>query len=122
MTYCSSVASLCALEKRVHVTDPSLLPPQMMVQYDAPDDLPLRRIEIDDLPPDWISQEIHTQQQGDDWLDGVAEVLLTIPSVVVPIAGAPDRNVLINHRHADAARIRIVDVMPFTLDPRLFKP
>ncbi len=106
----------------MHVTDPSLLPPQLMVQYDAPDDLPLRRIEIGDLPSDWITREIDTQQRGDIWLDGVAAVLLIAPSVIVPIASAPDRNVLINHRHADAARIRIVDVVPFTLDPRLFKP
>jgi len=63
VTYCSTVPSLCALEKRVHVTDPSLLPPQLMVQYDAPDDLPLRRIEIGDLPSDWITREIDTQQQ-----------------------------------------------------------
>jgi len=28
VTYCSTVPSLAALEKRVHVTDPALLPPQ----------------------------------------------------------------------------------------------
>src|SRR5258708_35178333 len=122
VTYCSTVPSLGALEKRVHVTNPGLLPPQVMVQYDAPDDLPLRRIEIGDLPSDWITREIDTQQRGDIWLDGVAAVLLIAPSLIVPIASAPHRNVLINHRHADAARIRIVDVVPFTLDPRLFKP
>jgi len=122
VTYCSTVPSLCALEKRVHVTDPGLLPPQVMVQYDAPDDLPQRRIEIGDLPPDWIAREIDTQQRGDIWLDGVAALLLIVPSVIVPIASAADRNVLINHRHAGAARIGIVDVVPFTLDPRLFKP
>jgi hypothetical protein len=40
----------------------------------------------------------------------------------MPIANAPDRNVLINHRRAEAASINIVRVIPFTLDPRLFKP
>jgi hypothetical protein len=49
-------------------------------------------------------------------------VLLFVPSVVVPIANVPDRNVLINHRAEQAASITIVDITPFTLDPRLFKP
>jgi hypothetical protein len=40
--------------------------------------------------------------------------------VIVPIGGAPDRKVLINHRRTDAARIRVVNTSPFTFDPRLF--
>jgi hypothetical protein len=59
---------------------------------------------------------------GDQWLDSQAEVLLLVPYVVVPVAHVPDRNVLINHRVAAAASIKIVQVSPFTLDPWLFKP
>jgi RES domain-containing protein len=122
VTYCATVASLTALEKRVHVDDPALLPPQAMVAYDIPDGLSMRRIEIADLPADWAMREVETQQAGDAWLDGAAELLLIVPSVIVPIEAAPDRNVLINHRHPDAARITIVAVVPFALDPRLFRP
>ena len=39
VTYCATVPSLCALEKRVHVVDPALLPDQVMVEYEAPEDL-----------------------------------------------------------------------------------
>ena len=46
----------------------------------------------------------------------------TVPSVIVPIANAPDRNILINHRAANVSAIRIEATTPFTLDPRLFKP
>jgi hypothetical protein len=49
------------------------------------------------------------------------KVLLFVPSVIVPIAKVPDRNVLINHRVYDAASIKIVEIAPFTLDPRLFR-
>lgn len=122
VTYCSTVASLTALEKRVHVTDPGLLPPQVMVAYDVPDNISSRTIDIDDLPTDWTTHETYTQGIGDRWLDTATEVLLVVPSVIVPIASAPDRNVLINHRAASAALITIADVTPFTLDPRLFKP
>ena len=64
----------------------------------------------------------HTQSISDRWLDSRAELLLFVPSVIVPIANVPDSNVLINHRLAEVAAINIVQVVPFTLDPRLFKP
>ena len=122
MTYCATAPSLTAWEKRVHVTNPALLPPQVMVAYELPDSLSSRKIGIDDLPPDWITHETHTQGLGDRWLDLAAEVLLFVPSVIAPIADALDRNVLINHRVADTSLIKIADVTPFTLDPRLFRP
>jgi len=122
VTYCATVPSLAALEKRVHVTDADMLPPQSMIAFDVPDDVPVRRVEIHALPRDWASRETHTQQLGDEWLDSGAETVLLVPSVVVPMADAVDRNALINHRKADAARITIVHVLPFTLDPRLFRP
>ena len=55
VTYCSTGPSLATLEKRVHVADPALLPPQVMVAYDVPDGISLRRIEIDELPADWVT-------------------------------------------------------------------
>jgi RES domain-containing protein len=122
VTYCSTVPSLAALEKRVHVTDPTLLPPQAMVAYELPDGISKRTIDIPNLPPDWTTHETHTQAIGDRWLDSVAEVLLFVPSVIVPIANVPDRNVLINNRAANVASIKIAEIMPFTLDPRLFRP
>jgi RES domain-containing protein len=122
VTYCSTVASLTALEKRVHVSDPALLPPQALVAYDVPDNISQRTIDPKDLPADWTTRQTDTQSVGDQWLDLATEVLLFVPSVIVPIASAPDRNVLINHRAAKAAAIKIAEISPFTLDPRLFNP
>jgi len=121
VTYCSTVPSLAALEKRVHVTDTSLLPHQAMVEYAVPDDGPVPNISFDHLPNDWASHEIHTQKLGDAWLDECTELILVVPSVIMPIASAPDRNVLINHRHSSSARITITAVTPFTFDLRLFQ-
>lgn len=122
VTYCSTVPSLCALEKRVHYRSPDLLPAQIMVEYLVPDDLPRSEIGIGDLPGDWHRKTAHTQQLGDEWLDRHGEMLLIVPSVIVRIATALDRNVLINHEHPDIGQIAIVDAEPFTLDPRLFGP
>jgi RES domain-containing protein len=122
VTYCSTVPSLTALEKLVHVIEPELLPPQAMVSYHAPNTLSVRTIGLDELPSDWADRETFTQQLGNEWLDRAEETILVVPSVIMPLTEASDRNVLINHGRADAARIRISAVVPFTLDERLFRP
>ncbi|HLI21798.1 MAG TPA: RES family NAD+ phosphorylase [Stellaceae bacterium] len=122
VTYCSTVPSLAALEKRVHVADPALLPPQAIVAYDVPDDISQRSIDLAMLPSDWVKREVATQRIGDQWLDAAEEALLIVPSVIMPLANATDRNVVINHRHAAAGRIAIANVIAFSLDPRLFAP
>jgi RES domain-containing protein len=120
VTYCATVPSLCALEKRVHILDPALLPNQVMVEYEAPEDLPKREITLADLPADWGRRETLTQRIGDNWFEAGRDTLLVVPSVIVPLAAAADRNILVNHRHTGAARIRTVSAISFTLDPRLF--
>ena len=120
VTYCATVPSLAALEKRVHVTNPDLLPAQAFVEYETPQDVPIRTIAASDLPRDWALRETRTQALGDEWLDSVREALLVVPSVVIAIESAPDRNVLINHRHSATRSIRTVAVTPFTFDARLF--
>jgi RES domain-containing protein len=122
VTYCSTVPSLAALEKRVHVLSPSLLPPQNLVAIDVPDDAHRKVIAITGLPPDWTFREAHTQALGDAWLDAALELLLFVPSVILPFADVPEQNVLINHRAAGAGRVSVAEASPFTLDPRLFSP
>jgi RES domain-containing protein len=121
VTYCSTVPSLTALEKRVHVTDTNLLPPQAMVEYAVPDDAPVHNVSFGQLPNDWALRETHTQTLGDAWLDECTELILVVPSVIISIASAPDRNVLINHRHSDSTKVTITAVTPFTFDQRLFQ-
>ena len=120
VTYCATSPALCVLEKLVHVEDPMLLPELMMVRYDAPDDLAIETRGPIDLPQDWRQQESWTQQQGDRWHDLLSTPLLRVPSAIVPLDQSPDLNVLINHHHPAAARVSIVAVDPYVLDPRLF--
>src|SRR6266545_3069529 len=104
VTYCSTVPSLAALEKRVHVTDPGLLPPQALVEYEVPDNVGIDTVSMESLPSDWTTREKHSQRLGDEWLDRATEALLIVPSVIMPIKNATDRNVLINHRHDGVER------------------
>lgn len=119
VTYCSTSPALCVLEKLVHIEHPALMPALMMVRYDGPDDLGVERLGLSDLPADWRRQEVWTQQRGDQWHASLATPLLRVPSAIVPVDQSPDVNILINHTHKDAARISVISVEPFVLDPRL---
>ena len=121
VTYCATGPALCLLERLVHVKDVSRLPEDStLVQYHAPDDTALDIRPLEKLPMKWRSDGNVTRSIGDAWLDGGSGALLAVPSVVVPIAGSDDRNILVNHRHPDAGRISIAGIERFEFDPRLF--
>jgi RES domain-containing protein len=120
VTYCATVPSLCVLEKLVHIEAIEDLPDDLrMVEYEAPDDLAMDVWELDDLPPDWRRNELDARTRGSGWLRRATAPLLRVPSVVVAEAEAPDRNIVINHRHPEHRRIVIRAVRPFAIDPRL---
>ena len=105
----------------MHIDDAALLPDEMMlVRYDAPDALNVEEVPLDSLPDRWRMSRSLTMAMGNTWLDGVSACLLRVPSVIVPVADTGDRNVLINHRHEDAASIAVSRIEPFRYDPRLF--
>ena len=120
VTYCATSPALCVLEKLVHVEDPTLLPELVMVTYEIPDTVKIEDMQLKDLPTDWRGREAWSQETGDAWHEGRATLLLRVPSAIVPIAGSPDLNVLINHNHPATADIRIIGEAAFSLDPRLF--
>ena len=120
VTYCATSPALCVLEKLVHVEDPTLLPELVMVAYEIPDAVGVEDIPLDALPADWRRREAWSQGRGDDWHARRSTLLLRVPSAIVPIAGSPDRNVLINHTHPSTADVRVVGYEDFLLDPRLF--
>lgn len=121
VTYCATGPALCLLERLVHVRDFDSVPDAtMLVRYHAPDGLALDVQPLERLPPWWRADADTTRSIGDDWLDGTSAPLLAVPSAVVPVAASDDRNILVNHRHADAERIAIARMERFEFDPRLF--
>ena len=120
VTYCATSPSLCVLEKLVHIQDPELLPALVMVRYAVPDHLGVATIAVTELPQSWRRQESWTQQRGDRWHVTLDTPLLQVPSAIVPLAGSPDLNVLINHRHPAVAEISVISAENFVFDTRLF--
>jgi RES domain-containing protein len=119
VTCCATSPSLCVLEKLVHIEDPALLPDLVMLTYDVPDYLACEIVAFEELPTDWRQQEAFTQRRGDDWHQARVAPLMQVPSVIIPLVGSPDQNVLINHAHPDVAAIRRVAAVSFALDARL---
>ncbi len=119
VTYAATSPALCILEKLVHIEDPSLLPALIFVCYRVPPAVRREQITLPELSLHWTRTPEQTQALGMVWLTGRTAAVLEVPSAIVPLAGAPDRNVLINHAHADAAMIQIDRLEPFTLDHRL---
>jgi RES domain-containing protein len=71
------------------------------------------------LPAQWreTPHRPDVQGYGDAWIASGEALALNLPSVLCEQA----RNLLINPEHADASKIIIESVEPFTLDPRLQK-
>ena len=115
--YTSEHLSLAVLEALVH-TAPDLLPDDLTAyRIDVPDDLASRAFDAFDigaLPAQWRDPDV-SGRLGDAWAGSDDNALLVVPSLIVP----QERNVLLNPRHPDAGRIRVVGAEAFAFDSRL---
>jgi RES domain-containing protein len=119
VVYCAASAAPAVLEVSVHLDLPlELLPDDyVLMRIEAPDDLALRTIRPADLPNGWRSREDLCRPIGDLWLAAGSTALLGVPSAIVEV----ERNVLLNPRHVDAARIVVKEIVPFGWDERLLR-
>jgi len=88
-----------------------------MLKVEAPDDIPVRRVEVGSLPEGWASDLATSRSLGDEWLASGESALLEVPSAIL----SDTWNVLLNPLHPDAARIKVVGQRAYPYDRRLFK-
>jgi len=121
MVYASSTVSLCLLEFFVHfdpdVADISLL----NLEYrwaDIPDRSSTLEILEKDLPSDWkeFPWPQSTQEIGTKWMNEAEHLVVSVPSVVVPI----ERNFLTHPVHPECAKSQIGATSTLDLDRRLY--
>lgn len=118
MVYTSGSISLAILETLVNIQDLGDLPGKLVfIPADLPNDLPIRRVESQSLPPHWRSSPISsvTQDLGKRWFLEDGEAVVAVPSVMVPT----EINYLINPRHAGFSSIIVHKPQPLQIDPRL---
>jgi len=117
MVYTSASRALCTAEVAVHVPLGIVPADYELVTIDIPDDS-VTEAHIRDLPVDWQSfpHSNSTQKLGDRFVHEGKFLVLKVPSVVVQ----GEYNFLINPKHEEAAKVRVVNKEPFLFDKRLF--
>ncbi len=119
MVYTSMSLSLAVLEVFVHMPKEAEPDDYVAVRAELPvDALTMERLVLKKLPSNWKQVESPaTQAIGAAWAQSRRSLVLMVPSVVVP----GEWNVIVNPRHADAGKIRIVETTPFRFDTRMFR-
>jgi RES domain-containing protein len=115
--YTARNRALATVEYLVHVPI-AIIPKNLrMATLDVPDAAPAATIAVEDLPPNWdhYPPPPRLAKIGTDWVTGNLQLLLFIPSAVVP----GEHNVLINPSHPDMKYVKILDVEVYQFDKRL---
>lgn len=116
IAFAAQSESLATLEYLVHATSDAYFDDTVIVVAEL-DDRYVAALNTAVLPKDWRSfpPAASTQRIGDEWIASGSSVALEVPSAVVP----RERNVLINPRHGDFAKLRVTSIEEWGLDPRL---
>ncbi|MGH8857197.1 MAG: RES family NAD+ phosphorylase [Polaromonas sp.] len=118
MLYTAPSIAMACLETIVHLDGSKSLPlNRYLVRIDVPDDVwaqvttmdAASHVGWDALPAGKVSID-----WGTKWCAGMTSALALVPSVVVP----EEFNVLVNPRHADAAKLRAAKIRKWMYDPR----
>jgi RES domain-containing protein len=117
IVYTATSAALAALEVLVHV-DPLTAPTDLrLLAIELPDDLSTEGLEPVTLPEGLhsVPAPASLQTLGSSWLTSGRTAALNVPSAVITV----EHNFLLNPRHPEAQRIRIISDEAFTFDTRL---
>ncbi|WP_048440524.1 RES family NAD+ phosphorylase [Caenimonas sp. SL110] len=117
MVYASSSIALAVLETLVHLGACGLPLNRYLVRIDVPSDLVAsaaraqadRLVGWDALPAGKVSVD-----WGSTWCASASSLVALVPSVIV----AEEFNLLLNPRHADAAKVRATKIRKWLYDPR----
>lgn len=116
VVYSSSSLSLAALETLVHAERRRFFEEYVAFRLRLPEELTLE-LRAGDLPEDWQARAVSegARQIGDAWPEAEASVVLSVPSVIVPV----ERNFLLNPLHPRFSELVIDAPQTFRFDSRL---
>lgn len=119
LIYTAKNRSLAMAEVAVHLTLATLPEDYVIVTIHIPDNLPVKKIEAESLPQNWknFPHPNSTQNIGDNFVIENKYVAMMIPSVVTH----GDFNVVINPKHKDFKKVKIIKIEAFPFDKRIFK-
>jgi len=117
--YSASSRSLAALENIVHMGTVELIDFYRVMVIYIPDDIPILRVNENDLPENWFLKgekgfEI-CRTIGDFWYNSINYLILQVPSVIVK----NEFNYIINTKHPDFKKVQLINSEPFFFDYRI---
>jgi RES domain-containing protein len=115
--YTGENKEIALLETLVHT--PSLLIPELdILTLDIPDNS-ITAIEITDLPKNWAvyPAPVILSEIGERWVREYKTIALKVPSCIIYSA----HNYILNCRHPEYSKIRLIDQKKFKFDTRLMK-
>ena len=114
--YTTQNISLAVLEILVR-TDMQTIPISYhLIKIDIPNAIEPQLISSDKLKKDWKNDIGYTQWMGDEFIKSANSLLLKVPSAIVD----EENNYVINPKHNDFKKVKIVKVNKFQFDKRLF--
>lgn len=117
--YTAGNRSLAMAEVAVHFSVATAPPNYKMLTIFIPDDISMTTLRIKDLPGDWsiFPHSDSTKKFGNQFISENKYCVLKVPSAVTK----GDFSFLVNPRHPDFSRIKIINTEDFTFNSRLLK-
>jgi RES domain-containing protein len=117
VVYASASLALAAVETFVHLGEDSLALRFVYFRIQIPDGIAIRHCRRP--PANWRAEPPAeaSMRYGSRWLRSGRTAVLEVPSAIVP----SERNYLLNPAHADFARLRVSNALPFLFDPGMWK-
>lgn len=118
MLYTSESIALCTVEIAVHMPLGIVPLDYYLVRIELPDLEELPEVKPENLPEAWKSfpHANLTQEIGDNFILEENHLILKVPSATVQ----GNFNYLVNPRHPDFNKVKVLDAVPFEFDKRLF--
>lgn len=119
LVYTSLNRSLAMAEVAVHFSLATMPDDYVIMTISIPEKISIEKINASDLPDDWntFPHSTFTQAIGDKFVSENKNCLLQVPSAIT----SGDFNILINVKHPEFSKIKIVDVQAFPFDKRIFR-
>jgi RES domain-containing protein len=119
LLYTAANRSPAMAEVLVHLQMASMPADYHMVSIDVPDDLAILQLLASEMPANWnaFPHLQATRRFGDEFVQAQKAVGLRVPSAVT----RGDFNYLLNPKHPDFRRIKVINIEKFPFDYRIFK-
>lgn len=118
MVYTGMSRALCTTEIAVHTPLGNVPNDYSLVSIEIPSRISVFKLEASKLPKDWKSfpHPHSTQLLGDKFVSEMNYLVMQVPSATVQ----GEYNYLINPKHKDFKKIKLIEVEQFIFDERLF--